>query len=152
MGARTATLNAAGYEVVEIEREERSKLDPRRADALFHLARMLRNRGAHAEAIPLLEEIEESIAVDSADRPDRFAFAREALGLSLIAVGRMDDAEPLLIDTYERLEARFESDHEFVTAIAAVLVELYEAKGEPERADRYRREREEPAPDRGGDR
>jgi hypothetical protein len=59
------------------------------------------------------------------------------LGECLLGLGRLDEAEPLLLEGHARLEATEGARGERTRLARALLVALYERSGRPELAERY---------------
>ena len=66
------------------------------------------------------------------------ALARAMVGNALLAQGRHAEAEPLLVEGYDRLRARFPNGLSYLTWTRGRLAVLYEATGRPERAAQLR--------------
>jgi hypothetical protein len=85
---------------------------------------------------------------------DWFTFSnRSLLGASLCAQKKYAEAEPLLLQGYEGLKAHQTRIpvlyRKRVAEAGARIVELYEAWGHKDKAERWRRELGQDAPDRG---
>ncbi len=59
-------------------------------------------------------------------------------GACLAGLGRFEEAEPLLLDSYVVLERELSQRSVFTLGLLRSIVELYDAWGRPEEADRYR--------------
>jgi serine/threonine-protein kinase len=66
------------------------------------------------------------------------ASAQSALGRCLVKQGRFREAEPLLVESFERLSADRGPKHERTRDALRNLVEMYEAWGRPDTATKYR--------------
>jgi hypothetical protein len=66
--------------------------------------------------------------------------ARSLLGRCLGEMGRFEEAEPLLIEGYERIERKLGPRHRTTNQAIHRLIEFYEASGNPDAAARYRSE------------
>lgn len=87
-----------------------------------------------------LEPMRERLAVYRSalgDDHDWTADARVGLGECLLGLGRLDEAEPLLLEGHARLEATEGARGERTRLARALLVALYERSGRPELAERY---------------
>jgi hypothetical protein len=99
--------------------------------------------GAWADAETILREC---IEIRSAIEPDQWRTwnTKSLLGHALLGQARYAEAEPLLLEGYEGLvahEADIPQASKFRTTDAVQrLVQLYEAWGKPEQADRWRQE------------
>lgn len=109
------------------------------AIAISNLAQALRGTGdlqeAHdryLEALSILEEVHPSNHQELAHNRSRF-------GGVLVALGRYDEAESLLMVAYEALLAGLGPEHPRTRDAARRLAELYETQGEPDRAAPYSR-------------
>ena len=63
-------------------------------------------------------------------------FAESVHGTVLSALGRHEEAELLLVESYEGLRASGERAPERLRALQRVI-NFYEARGQPDKADRY---------------
>ena len=68
----------------------------------------------------------------------RIALADSKLGACLVALRRYEEAEPLLLDGYDGVEAKLGGGDSRTVQTVEHLVELYEAWSRPESAARYR--------------
>ena len=68
----------------------------------------------------------------------RITDAQIELARCLGALGRVEEAEPLLEEGLRRVEAGFGPDHARTNAVRARVAALYEAWGKPDRARQYR--------------
>lgn len=64
--------------------------------------------------------------------------ARSVLGSALLAQGRTDEAEPLLLAAPAVLADRTDAASKYTRQAIERVVELYERTGRPERASRWR--------------
>jgi len=103
-----------------------------------NLARTLTEMGEAAEAVAIYGEILPVARLRFG--PDHYLVAtfEGGLGTSLLRLRRFSDAEAHLVASHDRLEAVFGSDNRRTRAARERIVELYEAWGRPEAADRYR--------------
>jgi hypothetical protein len=100
------------------------------------LGRVLTARGEAAEAEPLLRK---ALSIRLGSLPPghgQVAEARSALGASLVALKRHEEAERLLHDAF--VVQRAQGRKPPLRATATQLVRLYESTGRPERAEPYR--------------
>jgi anion-transporting ArsA/GET3 family ATPase len=72
------------------------------------------------------------------ERHRKIVFAKSQLGEVLLALGRPEEAEPLLLDSHKALTAEFKEEDEEIELVVENLIELYEAWGKPEKAAEYR--------------
>ena len=109
-----------------------------RASAALMLGRLRMDRGEAAAAESLLRELLTELEEDfPADHPS-LAIAACELGRCLTAQGRFDEAEGLLLDAYEKLQAEYGgAGRETITAVRR-LVALYTDWDQPVRAAQYR--------------
>lgn len=63
---------------------------------------------------------------------------KSALGDCLVMQGRFQEAEPLLLESYEKLKTKFGSDHEKTVAALERIVALYDKSGKSDKEARYR--------------
>jgi hypothetical protein len=80
--------------------------------------------------------LEEALPADH----DVLAIQRSRFGGLLTALGRHADAEPLLVDAYQKLRDRFGVEHDDTRQTARRVVALYVAWNRPDDAEAYRRE------------
>ena len=80
-----------------------------------------------------------ALALDDAfgDQHWRTAWARALEGASLAQLGRLSDAEPILLDAHEKLTASTGARTAQIIAASRFLVELYEQWGRPEDASLF---------------
>jgi serine/threonine protein kinase/tetratricopeptide (TPR) repeat protein len=125
---------------------------PEVAEALSALGADLLRQRKWAEAEPLLRE---SLAIWDAKRRDAWSRfeTRSLLGESLLGRKEYSAAEPLLLSGYDGLEAREATlavqDKPRLSEAAARIVRLYEAWGQPEKAQQWRVKRT-PSSNRSG--
>ena len=119
--------------------ERRSKLrGPDQYDRIWsvhHLAEVLRERGQLEEAARLGKEAAEFAAWRFGWRR---ALVRGSYGTTLVELERFEEAEELILGALEELEALKGVDPEKVRETAQRAVDLYEAWGKPEEAEKYR--------------
>ncbi len=129
-------------EALAIQRARLGEEHPQTARTKRNLALHRLRRGVPAAAESLIRE---ALASLRAKRPEghwEIADAESVLGACLVAMGRFEDAEPLLIGGYEGL-ARIRGVQAVPTRKARLrLVELYTAWGRPEEVERHRPTRE----------
>jgi hypothetical protein len=80
--------------------------------------------------------LEEALPADH----DVLAIQRSRFGGLLTAQGRHAEAEPLLVDAYQKLRDRFGVEHDDTRQAARRVVALYIAWTRPDDAEVYRRE------------
>jgi eukaryotic-like serine/threonine-protein kinase len=101
-----------------------------------------------ARAEPLLREI---LAIREAKLPDdwRIFDTRSQLGGSLLGQKKYDEAEPFLLEGYEGMMAREATipapSKKRLTEAGARVVQLYDARGQKDQADAWRKRLKEPA-------
>ena len=140
-------------EAVEIRRKTNPGAYPDLGYCLTSLGWVLLEKGAPGQAEPLLREasaiIQKPFPHESPDNREkdwhavwpRFQ-AMNLLGASLLGQREYAEAEPLLIRGYEGLKSRetrlFPLVQKTVPEAAALLAQLYEAWGKPEKAAEWR--------------
>ena len=144
LAAVLTRLNRQG-EAVPLYREVldryRLALQPNHPSVLVtahNLARTLTEAGEATEAIAIYGDI-----LDLARKrlgPEHYLVAtfEGGLGMSLLRLGRYSEAEKALLASHQCLDDVFGADHRRTQTARQRLVELYEAWGRPEAADRYR--------------
>ncbi|MGE0480168.1 MAG: protein kinase [Phycisphaerae bacterium] len=137
-GAHAAV--AAALAVLEPMAARKLRQSPRPSDMLFVLrdtgvALVLAGRSAEAE--PLLRDATEMCRKTSAATDaTRYGSVKASLGACLVRLGRLSEAEPLLI---EGIHAMRTADYLNWKAFAAHgLIELYDLRGAPQEAARWR--------------
>jgi serine/threonine-protein kinase len=118
----------------------RRELDPehlRVAGSLLVLGRIRLGQGDPAAAEPLLRESVARYEKRGAGNDLGLAAAESALGECLTKLGRLDDAEKLLLDSLGRLEGGTARSPELVRQTRRKLALLYREMGVPERAAPY---------------
>jgi eukaryotic-like serine/threonine-protein kinase len=108
--------------------------------ALIRLASVLRLQRRDVEAEPLLRE---SLQIRQQVLPaddHRIAQAKSMLGATMVAVGKLEEAEPLLLAAYEGLSAHPPPplDPEQPKVTVERTIQLYEKWGKPEQAAAWR--------------
>lgn len=103
--------------------------------ALYLLGYLLVESQRQQDALPLLER---SVSIMGRAVPHSVteAAVRSALGRAYMRVGRLTEAEPLLLSSYEDLRAKA-PDHTNTTRAAQWLRELFEQSGRPQEAQKY---------------
>jgi serine/threonine-protein kinase len=106
--------------------------------SLCQLANVLRLTGKPSEAEPLMREgLAILKRVLPAQHPD-LALNRSRYGALLASQSRFAEAEPLLLDSYQVLHARYGIAHGRTREAASNLVMLYESWNRPQEAEPYR--------------
>jgi tetratricopeptide (TPR) repeat protein len=114
--------------------------------AMHNLADAYREAGRPEPAVPLYEEeIRLHIAKAGADNVEVASQAKNGLGLALLLQRKYTEAEPLLLKGYEilaaaKLPARYRVR---LTQALERLVQLYDAQGQKDKADQWRKKLEE---------
>ena len=108
------------------------------ANPLLGLGSVLQARGAHEAAEPLFREALALRREGFAEGHWLIADAASALGASLTLLDRHEEAEPLLVEGYETLATQRGTHDRFTQQAHQRLLDLYEAWGRPDEADRYR--------------
>jgi eukaryotic-like serine/threonine-protein kinase len=106
--------------------------------SLCQLADALHHNGRGTEAEPLFRDGLRILA--GVLPPDHAVMVlnRNRFGALLVTLARYEEAEPLLVETYQALRERNGPDHGDTREAAAHLVRLYEALRRPEQAATYR--------------
>ena len=107
---------------------------------LSNLGELYTTQGRPELAEPLLDEaVERAVRVLSREHPIAGINLRK-VGANQLALGRYEAAESNLLDAHERLTASLGAEHAQTRKTVASLVRLYEARGDSERAARWRAE------------
>ncbi|MFQ5413764.1 MAG: tetratricopeptide repeat protein [Phycisphaerae bacterium] len=125
-------------EALAIERQRSSVAGKKGvASTLVLLGTVLIKKGDAAGAVPMLRECL-TIRRDVLEAGDwKIASTESALGEALVMLGRFDEAEPLLIESYPIIrEAR--GDRPPTPDALKRIVRLYDAWGKPDKAAEYR--------------
>jgi serine/threonine-protein kinase len=131
-----------GREFVAAERKHRPPDDPKLADALSALGRGLLGAGRPAEAEAPLRE---ALSVREGKQPDDWTTfdTQSLLGAALLGQKKYADAEPLLRGGYEGLKQRETrigaSQKGRLAESLERLVQLSDARGDKDEADRWRK-------------
>ena len=113
--------------------------DRRLAINLHDLGRLHLQRGAPAEAEPLLREALKIRRTRFTDQDARTASTGSHLGDCLLQLDRLDEAEVLLVKSYPVLDSEYGSANERTQRALQQLIDVYERLGRSEEAERYRR-------------
>jgi serine/threonine protein kinase len=109
--------------------------------------------GRYAEADPLLREAAKGFEKAAGDDWGRY-LVKAAMGLSLAGQKQYEQAEPLLIDGYQKMmerKAAIPIDEKFELALAGEgIVKLYQDWGKPEKANEWRHKIAAPSYDADG--
>jgi serine/threonine protein kinase/tetratricopeptide (TPR) repeat protein len=133
-------------ENLELQRRKPPADSPRVAEALEALGAVLLELGKHADAEPLLRE---GLEIRRRKMPDSWMcfHAASLLGGSLLGQKKYAEAEPLLLEGAEGMRARQERiPLASVTRLSEAVervVRLYEVTQRKEKADEWRKKREE---------
>lgn len=73
----------------------------------------------------------------------RIAQVENDLGACLVAAAQYEVAEPMLLRSQKILKTKFGNDHKYSQTALDKLVELYDAWGKSEKADKFRSQREQ---------
>jgi tetratricopeptide (TPR) repeat protein len=115
--------------------------DPRTAGPLASLGANLVQLQKWSEAEPFLRAC---LTIREVSHPDDWSTfnTRSLLGASLLGQRKFDEAEPLIVSGYEGLKARESKlPAHAITNLASAgerVIQLYEARGEREKADEWR--------------
>lgn len=105
---------------------------------LTNLAEAYRRAGRTADALAAIELARPLIAEEHAGDPWYAADLASIEGAALVAAGRLDEAAPLLLDSYEVIAAKWGSSGLFSRLAATRTAMLYDARGDSAGAERYR--------------
>jgi len=108
------------------------------AASMILLAALLVDTGRYQEALTLASGAKAILLKSLAADHWRTASAAAAEGGALAGLKRFDEAEKLLLASYKVLHEDQTALHIYVTGSSRWLAKLYEAKGQPAKADRYR--------------
>ncbi|HYE96265.1 MAG TPA: serine/threonine-protein kinase [Rubricoccaceae bacterium] len=130
---RLALAEQRYAEVWAVVGERLPATNARRAEAAYDLGRLRARRGAHAEAAPLLRAAADArTALDGYDPEERSGTrALHLLGASFLALGRAEEAEPVLAAAHAALLDAFGPDHEATRAAQADLAACRRALRRP---------------------
>ena len=89
-------------------------------------------------AEPILREA--ALTMGRKLEPNHYMIKRadSVLGSCLVLLGRFEDAEPLLLESYPRLRDALGDDHPVTGAALDRIIDLYDAWGKPEKSAAYR--------------
>jgi eukaryotic-like serine/threonine-protein kinase len=110
---------------------------PRSASARVGYGRLLTARGRATEAEAMQRTALDVLTASYPDDDPNIAQARRALGESLVAQKRYDEAEPLLVASFEALRNRPGQEMQRAKT-ARALVALYQGWNRPEQAEAFR--------------
>ncbi len=123
---------------------ERKVLGPRHPTTLGEmqsLAAMNLERHDYRKAEPLLREV--IAGQENTSRPWTRDYSRGMLGAALAGLGRYDEAEPLLLSSYDAILRAFDSipseNRSILNRIRNWIVDMYQAWGKPEKAAEWRK-------------
>jgi hypothetical protein len=123
-------------ELLAIQRRVLPKDHPWIADSLLRLGEALAASHRAGDAEPLFVE---ALAIRRKKAPPGdVGEAESLLGGCLMTLGRHAEAEPLLLGGYEKLVAGSGTGSRRVKRASARLIDLYDASGRPEEANRWR--------------
>ena len=124
-------------EAVSIADEALEKDNPERAVYLQHLASVLATLGKASEGEARVREALEIFQTSKAP-PWRVADTESVLGNCLVVQRRFQEAEPLLLRSYQILRDDPGNGRRYVPVALQRIVDLYTAWGKPEQAEKYR--------------
>jgi len=120
---------------IEIDRRLSAQGDTVMARDLGTLSHVLFQQGRKPEAARCLNE---GLAIYKAARARDHTPPEDSIPAALVLLRRYNEAEPLLLELYEYLKNSYGEAYSATIDARRHLVELYEAWGKPEMADRYR--------------
>ena len=120
-------------------RRDRSESAPGgEADSLYLLAEIMIGGGDPEEAEPLLRECLQIRSASEAYNDRLIANTESLLGACLTALRRYEEAEPLLLGSYPRIESAEEEPDDLASAACQRIIDLYDAWGDAEKANAWR--------------
>jgi hypothetical protein len=125
---------------VEANRRVLGEDAPNTVNSIAGLATILRRQGRSAEALPLYHEALEKRRRLLGDDHRRTLSVLRGLVTALIATESFEEAEPLASECYERHARVFEPGAKEYRAVIELLVDLYDAWGQPDQAAEWRAE------------
>ncbi|MHC4944287.1 MAG: serine/threonine-protein kinase [Planctomycetota bacterium] len=102
---------------------------------LLSLGQVLRDQEKYGEALPFLEEAARIRTAAVGEKHVVSAQSNALLGQCLVKLGRYEEGEKLLLDSYDVLASN--EDSYYILHALSSLVELYEAWDKPEEAQKY---------------
>lgn len=124
--------------VLETRRRVLGDLHPDTLSSLNNLAWNLFDQGRAGEAEPMFRQAVDGYSQTMPEGHWIVAVYRGGLGNCLTSLQRFEEAEALLLESYEVEHKVLGPDHKFTKKVAGYLEELYEAWGYPEKAAEYR--------------
>ncbi|GJM26237.1 MAG: hypothetical protein DHS20C16_26520 [Phycisphaerae bacterium] len=125
--------------VVAGTRKNVGEESPQTLVAMNNLASLLRDQGKHVEAVKQYEEVLQ-IADRALPKGHWMSCVFEgAMSKSLIALEELDRAEKQLLHAFECLRDTMGVEYRHTQVMVERLVELYELRNQPERAEEYRK-------------
>ena len=126
-----------GRKALELKRRARGDENPETLEMMGLLARVIHKQGHYEEAQQLYEKVLE-IQRRLGTQDNRVLRALlNGLADLYIDLARYRDAEPLLLQEYQRRETLFGPKHTHTIAQVRQLVSLYEAWNKPDKADEW---------------
>ena len=107
-------------------------------ESLDNLTSLLQEAGRFAEAEPLLRECLEILRASLPDDHLSILNTKSILGSTLAALGRRDEAEPLLLESYTGIRSAEREHGDWERAACQRIIDLYESWGKGEQAAEYR--------------
>lgn len=108
------------------------------AKTIVWLAWILMKRDKAADAEPLLHQAINMLKTTLPPGHSWIALAENTLGACLTQLNRYEEAETYLLDSWQVIEAQYDSTHEYTVKALSRLCELYDAWGKPEEAAEWR--------------
>jgi len=125
-------------EALEGRRRVLTNRHPFTLRSMHALASVLRKQKRLEEAEPLYREALETAETVWPEGHYLVEHFRRGLGVCLRSMQRYEEAEPLLLLSHERHEASLPEGHAYRTEGIESLADLYEAWGQPDRAEEWR--------------
>jgi serine/threonine protein kinase/Tfp pilus assembly protein PilF len=135
--ARIYSIKGNLTKAEELYRES-LKIHPR-ADAMISLGKILTGKGYNDEADTLLRKGLNTLMNKRPDDHVDIADAKGAIGVNLISEKRYQDAEPLLLESFNSLKKKTGPDDTLTVKAAGRLVKLYTEWGKKAEAAKYKR-------------
>ena len=104
----------------------------------FKLASLLHDRGDCPQAEPLLRNAVDCFRRHFSEGNWRIADVENVLGSCLIEFGLFAEAEPLLLESYPILKAKYGEQHTRTAEALDRIIDLYEAWRKPDKAAEWR--------------
>ncbi|MBI1827294.1 MAG: serine/threonine protein kinase [Planctomycetes bacterium] len=108
-----------------------------------NLAGIIQKQGRAAEAEAMLKEVLETARQVLPPEHGDIGWIERNYGDSLRALGRFEEAESYLLSGYSKLTTVLGKDHAWTRGAVDRIIDLYDAWGKPDKAEEFRKAREE---------